>query len=562
MTPQEARFCRHCGGAIVVGRRATEQNLGGPTVSPLAATIPLPTAAAPSPANSAVDPAHRRGSDSDDTFESTEADKASFDLDAQLAAGQPFLADEYGHVVTPENDPDLEAFLKTPDFIRPDSGEDDDDEATLVTIPVWHPARTTASAAAGQSSVNAASSSPPRLFEETATTIRSAAPATVALPVPSGSGNNARAVERRALGVWLGASLIALLVLGLGAGVFGVWYLTRSLRQQQPPLIGNSAEPVASAAPVADPGQLSRDKIAEADQLLTAGDTEAALARLREAVALDAANAEAYRRLARLLLARGSRGEAIAAFQSVVGLEPNDVESWQQLVTMQFAEGLYREAVSSYERLLANTTTNGTPPDARTQLSYADALRLSGRPAEARPVYQRLASSVNGEIAGLSRRRLAQLADGAADENDNRAGRANEQGDDDTVAGQPPAAVIAGGSVRPVVVPTATQPKLVETPERQQLSPAARYERGASLWVANRGAALAEFRAAATAGHADAYYYLGLSMAENREPKDLSRAELVAALNYFQHARAGRFSNQARGYEERLGKEYDKRRKQ
>jgi len=555
MTPEKARFCRHCGGAIL-RRGATDQNLGGATISPLAATIPLP--AAPLPADSALNSAHHHGSDSSDAFERGEPDKASFDLDAQLAAGQPFLADEYGHVVTPENDPDLEAFLKTPDFVRPD-GDDDDGEETLVTVPVWHPALTTASATAGRPSADAAPSSP-RLFEETAATTRLAAPAAAAPPVLGGSGSSsARAVERRAPRVWLGALLIALLMLSLGAGVFGVWYLTRSLRRQPTLLTGNGAETAVPAGPVADPGQLSRDKIAEADQLLAAGDMEGALARLREAVGLDAANAEAYRRLARLLLARGSRGEAIAAFQSVVGLEPNDAESWQQLVTTQFAEGLYREAVSSYERLLANITTNGTPPDTRTQLSYADALRLLGRPAEAHSVYQRLASSANGDIASLSRRRLAQLADSAVDENDKRAGHTDEPPTSGATAGQPPAAVATG--VAPPV-PITTQPNPVETPERQQLSPVARYERGASLWAANRGAALAEFRAAAAAGHADAYYYLGLSMAENREPKKLSRAELVAALNYFQHARAGRFSNQARGYEERLGKEYDKRRNQ
>ncbi|MGH9943343.1 MAG: hypothetical protein ACRD9R_13420, partial [Pyrinomonadaceae bacterium] len=81
------------------------------------------------------------------------------------------------------------------------------------------------------------------------------------------------------------------------------------------------------------------------------------------------------------------------------------------------------------------------------------------------------------------------------------------------------------------------------------------------LWAANRSASLAEFRAAASAGHPDANYYLGLGMAEGRDLQTLQRAELVAALGYFQRARSGRFAAQARSYEDQLGREYDKRRK-
>ncbi|MER3427624.1 MAG: hypothetical protein C4334_05925, partial [Pyrinomonas sp.] len=95
-------------------------------------------------------------------------------------------------------------------------------------------------------------------------------------------------------------------------------------------------------------------------------------------------------------------------------------------------------------------------------------------------------------------------------------------------------------------------------------SPRERFERGVALWSQNRAAALEEFRAASRAGVSDAYYYLGLSIAEGRDPRQLSRAELVSALYYFQMARAGggRTAAQARRYEERLGQEYDRRRGQ
>ena len=82
-----------------------------------------------------------------------------------------------------------------------------------------------------------------------------------------------------------------------------------------------------------------------------------------------------------------------------------------------------------------------------------------------------------------------------------------------------------------------------------------------TLWPQNRAAAVAEFRVAANKGNPDAFYYLGLSIAENKDPSDLKRPELLAALEYFQRARPGKFGAQAQRYENQLGREYDRRRK-
>ncbi|MDQ3753230.1 MAG: tetratricopeptide repeat protein, partial [Acidobacteriota bacterium] len=361
---------------------------------------------------------------------------------------------------------------------------------------------------------------------------------------------NSQAIERRALRVWLGAALSILIALGVGSSLLAAWYLTRS--RNSATTVSGETIPVSAPAPAPQPD--TQAKLKEADQLIAAGDTSAAIGRLREAVALDATNAEAHRRLARLLLAHGARGEAIAEFQAVVKLEPNDAESWRQLAAAQFAEGLYREAADSYERLLAIT---GEPTaDENTQLAYADALRLAGRPAQARDVYQRLASSAAAEIARASRQRLAQL-DLAGTTTDKRVDKTKreEQAANETPAPQTPAPM---ATLAPVVTKQ-TPPAPIETPKPPNA--AGHYQRGLTLWPQNRAAALAEFRAAAAAGSPDAYYYLGLSMAEGREPKKLSRAELVAALNYFQRARGSRFSDKARRYEDQLGKEYDKRRK-
>jgi hypothetical protein len=60
---------------------------------------------------------------------------------------------------------------------------------------------------------------------------------------------------------------------------------------------------------------------------------------------------------------------------------------------------------------------------------------------------------------------------------------------------------------------------------------------------------------------ADAFYFKGLNMVNGRDPKSLNDGELNAALNYFLRAQAGTHSAEAKRNAERLGKEFDRRRK-
>src|SRR5436309_44849 len=106
----------------------------------------------------------------------------------------------------------------------------------------------------------------------------------------------------------------------------------------------------------------------------------------------------------------------------------------------------------------------------------------------------------------------------------------------------PPGASDAGG--------VASQPRTSPTTLPVDASPRDHYERGVQLWHTNRAAALVELGAASQHGNADADYYLGLNLAEGREPRALKRGELVAALGYFQSARRGHFSADARRYED------------
>lgn len=111
---------------------------------------------------------------------------------------------------------------------------------------------------------------------------------------------------------------------------------------------------------------------------------------------------------------------------------------------------------------------------------------------------------------------------------------------------------------------TASQPASAENARANQ--PAAsvvtdHYRRGLDMWEHNRQSAVEEFRVAAQS-NPDAYYYLGLNLAEGRDPHKLQRAELVAALQYFQLAQRGAHRAEAAQYAERLGREYDRRRNQ
>ena len=94
-------------------------------------------------------------------------------------------------------------------------------------------------------------------------------------------------------------------------------------------------------------------------------------------------------------------------------------------------------------------------------------------------------------------------------------------------------------------------------------TPAEHYRRGVELWSSNRGAALEEFRAAASGGSLEAHYYLGLGYVEGKNLHALKRAEVVAALQHFQAAqRGGEHAGEARRYAQELEREFDRLRNQ
>jgi hypothetical protein len=123
-----------------------------------------------------------------------------------------------------------------------------------------------------------------------------------------------------------------------------------------------------------------------------------------------------------------------------------------------------------------------------------------------------------------------------------------------------PASQTPDASTTTTSVPSPQPRQTTTTPP--SLSAADHYRRGVQLWEGDRRAALEEFRAAASGGYADAYYYLGSEYyPEGRDPKTLSEGELRAALNYFLRAGGGPHSAQAARAAQALGKEYERRKK-
>jgi tetratricopeptide (TPR) repeat protein len=323
----------------------------------------------------------------------------------------------------------------------------------------------------------------------------------------------------------------------------------------------------APTAPASvDAKQQFEEKVAEAEGLLAQGNMEGALGRLREANALDPSNTRAHRRLGELLLSTGVRREAIDEFRAVTRNAPEDFTAWRQLATAQFAEGLYRDAAESYRRVVSLAGEQTADPS--DLLSYADALRLSGRADEARAVYERLTTAAASDVASLARQRLTELAQAqpvpapsvrAGEQTGEHTSSAPHEGETASATSpltqtQPAPPAPTPAPAQPTPTPQASRPA--------QASPAEHYGRGAQLWSSNRAAALEEFRAAASGGNTDAHYYLGLSYVEGKNLHALNRAEVVAALQHFQLAQRGQFAEQSRRYAQQLGKEFDRLRKQ
>lgn len=587
LAPPDARYCRHCGTQLKrVGAASGEH------ISPSASTVPLSEQnttdeiVAPHASPSSSTNAHTSEvthEELDDLLQQPGGARAGEVREAERPSdGQRAPTRDEGRAgVAPAHYTEGANYAgdfradAAPEF----SSEDLDPEQTQITINVRPltsrnlPADAAAASVAATTRANSkpqfnaapqqVTLSPTGSLLPSATTT---AGGTMPLPPSPTRPAASPSTESRAFRVWLGMGVaLVSIVLICGAAFAVFWFGSRAWRNAQTPPATASTENTPAAS---DPKELATAKLTEADALVASGNASEAQARLREAAALDPLNAEPQRRLARLLLASGARREGIEALRVVTRLSPTDAESWRSLASAQYAEGLYEDALESY-RGLGDASPAALARDA-VQLAYADALRMSGRTAAARAIYRRLAASPDAEVASASRQQLGEPTPTATDEEtetadahtaetarETAAARAAETGRTaDASSALPPPTAAATRTAPPATTTTPDAPAKASTG-----SPSEQYQRGVGLWATNRAAAVAEFRAASERGNSDASYYLGLSIAEGRDPRALKRADLVAAIVYFGRARrSGKFRAQAVNYEEQLGRELDRRR--
>ncbi|HEX8632985.1 MAG TPA: tetratricopeptide repeat protein [Pyrinomonadaceae bacterium] len=577
LAPPDARYCRHCGAPL---QRLGAAGGAGGSISPIANTVPLSgdnrtdEIVANPPQHSAA--SHTSEVTHEEMYDLWRRDTAASAGDVRDAeAGRAHDAP-----LASARDARTEPHAQQPGSLPANSphasaATDYDPEQTQITISVRPltsrnlPADAAATAHAnGKPHFNSA---PQQVtLSPTGTLLPAAPPSPSAVAATTAPHSPAQPNERRAFRVWLGMGLGIFSLVVIGCVVAVVWFGVRGFGRAgttPPPAVeGGAVAPV-----VDDPKQLAAEKLAEADTLIASGNATEAASRLREATVLDPANAEPHRRLARLLLADGARREAIEELRVVARLAPADAEAWRNLASAQFAEGLYQDALESY-RGLGEASPAALARDP-VQLAYADTLRLAGRTAEARVIYRRLSeTSSNAEVAAASKRQLGQPtptptseetadADARTDEAARAAAATTGRVED---ASRPPDAP-ASPAPQPSPARAETASATINSGAPAKASPGSpsdQYQRGVGLWATNRPAAITEFRAAAGRGNSDASYYLGLSIAEGRDPRTLKRAELVAAIVHFGRARRGKFRGQSVVYEEQLGRELDRRRNQ
>lgn len=556
---QEARFCRKCGAPLRPAARET----GDGFVSPQAATIPLRDDAGTR--KGLADDESGRAPQDASRASRDEADSASL-RNSQQDAQDPFATiidatmrgDADARDVRRSQSSELRTSARLPEEdllkTRASVSRELDEEATLIAQPRYgrdpfqrrdgKPVPTTGPLVAPVS-------------QDGATGAHDAAERRVSSSLQQ--PQERRGDARKGANPWV--IVLAVCSSFLLIAALGTWLAVQYTRKSSDEAGAVETPPVSE-----DRQKLASEKVAEAESARASGDTTGALSLLREATSIDPNNARAHRRLGDLLWETGARREAIESLRRAAALEQNDFTHWRALASAQLAEGLPADAAASFRRVLDITGQ----ADLNDLLSYAHALRLSGRTEEARVLYERLAASPDENLALAARQNLSELAAALAaptpqqtdEERDSSAAENDSTQSSEASSGAGRASAAAPAAPTPAPTPS-PRPTPQATQAAQSSSPDERYRRGLEFWrQSNRQAALSEFRAAADSGNVDAHYYVGLSYVEGKEVRSLGRSELLAALRNFQVAQRGSHAAQARRYAQQLENEYDRRRNQ
>jgi tetratricopeptide (TPR) repeat protein len=311
---------------------------------------------------------------------------------------------------------------------------------------------------------------------------------------------------------------IAILLLGvsLAAGVLAI-IASRSSRNEN----------TASTSPISisDQKKLFDEQMRLARLALENQDASGAVGHLRSAAKFAPNDGLDNIDLGDAFAAAGAREEAIDSYRSAAQIEQDSFLAWSKLATAQFEAKRFGEASESYRRMidLASDGKSADIDQGGLWRSLADALRLSGRSEESRLAYIRAETSTDSDVSHSAKARLAEFTSVVA------AADSKEQN------------------------PTAPAATRISAVERSTVK---RPEPGPGSGTLPRSVPrMAERYPIMTFGE-------GMKILNGQDPKQLQRADLIRALEFFQYAaQKGARRIEAAKYADRLGKEFDRRKK-
>jgi tetratricopeptide (TPR) repeat protein len=270
------------------------------------------------------------------------------------------------------------------------------------------------------------------------------------------------------------------------------------------------------------------EELAVAEQLIAGGNSAGATEHLGIASGLVPNLAADYVRLGKALLKVGDREKAFSSLKAAVEIDPDNREGWQALGDAQLGLGLYSEAVESYRHLIEGQPREGPLGELQHSfwLKYADALRMSGRSEEANLAFDRVYGTRDQKNSNASSAAHATIQ--------------KEKRAESSYVPMPRFQEMHG--------PTSpVNTARIEAPARVTNSPSP-----APVVVPRR----------ANERNPDDLFSEGIKILNGRDPRSLQRAELVRALELFQFAsQGGAHRAEANRYADRLGREFDRRKK-
>jgi hypothetical protein len=311
---------------------------------------------------------------------------------------------------------------------------------------------------------------------------------------------------------------VGLLCIALVAGLFAI----RAARNVQS-VDSNIGSPIS----ISDQRELFDEQMAAAELLIKDKDHDGAVALLRNALRFVPADGQDQLKLGDAFVEANSPADALVVYRMATKASGDNLRAWNALADVQAKQRLYGEAAESYRQAIsiADAKARGQGTTDNLWLAYAEALRLSGHTEAARVANQHASTSNSEVVSRPAKRRLSVLptttAYGARDAS--REAAKSETPERRSVAERP--LVASAPPLPPPVAPAAPKAKLAEHDP-------------------------------------DALFIEGVKIVSGRDPKKLQRAELVRALELFQYAaRGGTHRTEASRDAERLGKEFDRRKK-